>query len=134
MSSTPAPRRQWLAPLLDLVCIVAFILVGGGRHHVEEDVGWFLTVLWPIVVGWYGAALVAGLYTRPDRRALRLVATIAAGTVVMCVLRGGFTDRPWVSVFTAIYASWMTFTAFGWRLIAHSIRRRRRAASTADAV
>jgi hypothetical protein len=130
VTGAPRARRWWLAPLLDLACIVAFILVGGGNHHIAEGATWFVTVLWPIAVGWYAVALVARLYVCPGRWALRLAVTIAAGTVVMCVLRGGFTDRPWVSVFTVIYASWMTLTTFGWRLAARLVTRRRSAPTT----
>ena len=127
-------RRRWIAPTLDLVCLVAFILVGAGRHNINEGAGWFFTVLWPIAVGWYVAALAFRLYTRTDPSALRLVGTIGAGTVVMSVLRGAFTDRPWVSVFTLVFVAWMLLTAFGWRLIGGAITaRRRRAALTADA-
>ena len=135
MSSSTTTRRRWVAPALDLVCIVGFILVGAGRHNISEGAGWFFTVLWPIAVGWYGVALAVRLYTRPDRWVPRLLATIGAGTLVMSVLRGGFTDRPWVSVFTVVFIAWMVLTAFGWRLLAGAIgARRRRAASTADAV
>jgi hypothetical protein len=126
-------RPRWVAPAADLVCIVAFILVGAGRHHIDEGASWFLTVLWPIAVAWFGVALVTRLYSSGDRWMLRLAATIAAGTLAMVVLRGAFTDRPWVSVFTLIYVVWMLATAFGWRAIVRAVTARRRAASTADA-
>lgn len=120
-------RRLWVAPLADLVCIVTFIFAGAGRHNIDEGAGWFFTVLWPIAVGWYGVALVARLYTSTDRWPLRLLVTIGVGTVVMSVLRGGFTDRPWVSIFTVIFVAWMLATTFGWRWIAHAITARRSA-------
>ncbi|MEX2255532.1 MAG: DUF3054 domain-containing protein [Acidimicrobiia bacterium] len=118
-------RRLWVAPLLDLVCIVTFIFAGAGRHNINEGAGWFFTVLWPIAIGWFGAAVVLRLYTESDRWTMRLLGTIAAGTVVMSVLRGAFTDRPWVSIFTVIFLAWMAATTFGWRLIANAISARR---------
>ena len=84
-------------------------------------------MLWPIAVGWYGVALLTRLYTNGDRWPLRLLVTIGAGTVVMSVLRGGFTDRPWVSIFTVIFVAWMLATTFGWRWITHAITARRSA-------
>jgi thiol:disulfide interchange protein len=123
-------RRRWVAPLADLVCIVTFILAGAGRHQIDEGTGWFFTVLWPIAVGWYAAALVLRLYRSADRWPLRLVGTVALGTAVMIVLRGGFTDRPWVSVFTLIYVVWMLATAFGWRAIVRAVTSRRSAPAT----
>ena len=121
-------RRVWVAPLADLACIVAFILAGAGRHNIDQGTGWFLTVLWPIAVGWYAAALITRLYARDDRWALRLLGTVGVGTVVMVLLRGGFTDRPWVSVFTVIFVVWMLATGFGWRLIVRAVTARRRSA------
>ena len=123
-------RRRWVAPLADFVCIVTFILAGAGRHNIDEGAGWFFTVLWPIAVGWYGVALATRLYTRAERWPLRLLTTIGAGTVVMSVLRGGLTDRPWVSIFTVIFIAWMLATTFGWRVIVRAITSRRSAPAT----
>jgi hypothetical protein len=125
-------RRWWFAPALDLVCIVSFIFVGAGRHNINEGADWFLLVLWPIAVGWYGVALLARLYTSSDRMWLRLTITLAAGTVVMSILRGAFTDRPTVSIFTVVFVAWMVLTAYGWRLVAKwfGARRARSAPAT----
>jgi Protein of unknown function (DUF3054) len=116
-------RRGATAPLLDLACIVAFILVGANNHRIDEGVSWFLTVLWPIALAWFGVALAARLYARADGWGWRLSVTIAGGTALMAVLRGAFTERPWVSVFTLIYAVWMTVTTFGWRGVARRSAR-----------
>ncbi len=110
-------RRWWLAPTLDLACIVSFIFVGAGRHNINDGADWFFLVLWPIAVGWYGVALLSKLYTAPDKMWVRLTITLAAGTVVMSILRGAFTDRPTVSIFTVVFVAWMVLTAYGWRLI-----------------
>jgi hypothetical protein len=118
-------RRWWLAPTLDLVCIVTFIFVGAGRHNINEGADWFLLVLWPIAVGWYGVALLTRLYTAPDKTWMRLTITLAAGTVVMSALRGTFTDRPTVSIFTVVFVAWMLLTAYGWRLIGRYVSARR---------
>jgi hypothetical protein len=125
-------RRIWVAPLADLVCIVTFIFAGAGRHNIDEGAGWFFTVLWPIAVGRYGVALLTRLYTSTDRWPVRLLVTIGAGTVVMSVLRGGFTDRPWVSIFTVIFLAWMLATTFGWRWIVNAISSRRSARATPE--
>jgi hypothetical protein len=126
-------RRRWVAPVGDLACIVAFILVGAGRHNIGEGAGWFFTVLWPLAVGWYVSALLTGLYRTADRWALRLAGTIALGTLLGALLRGGFTDRPTFSIFTVIYVTWMALTTYGWRGAVSLVMRRRRAALSADA-
>jgi len=128
MNRPVGTRRVWLAPILDLVCIVGFILGGAGQHHITEGVGWFLTVLWPLALGWYGASLVTKIYTSRDREWTRLVLNLAAGMLVGSLLRSTFTDRPMFSIFTVIYVAWMVLTAFGWRFIAMlwTMRRDRR--------
>jgi hypothetical protein len=40
-------------------------------------------------------------------------------------LRGTFTDRPTVSIFTVVFVAWMLLTAYGWRLIGRYVSARR---------
>jgi Protein of unknown function (DUF3054) len=127
-------RRWWLAPTLDLVCIVTFILVGAGRHNINDGADWFLMVLWPLVVGWYGVALATRLYFSDDHPWLRLTITLAVGTLIASLLRGGFTDRPTFSIFTVVFVAWMLLTAYGWRLVGRFFSARRgRSAPAASA-
>jgi Protein of unknown function (DUF3054) len=123
-------KGRWVAPLADLACIVTFILVGAGRHNIGEGADWFFTVLWPLAAGWYVSALATGLYRAMDRWALRLAGTIALGTLLGALLRGGFTDRPTFSIFTVIYVTWMALTAFGWRGTARFLSARRSGRAT----
>jgi hypothetical protein len=125
------PVRLRIAPFLDAACIVAFVLVGRGRHDIHEGVSWFLMVLWPLFVGWFGAALVTRLYTRADGVWAALAATLLGGVVLASLLRGAFTPRPYFGIFTIIALAFLGLTTFGWRAIAAPITRRRRAATPA---
>ena len=118
-------RRLWLAPILDLLCICGFILGGAGQHNINEGAGWFLMVLWPLAVGWYGVSLLTKIYTSTEREWARLAVNLAGGMLLGSVLRGTFTDRPMFSIFTVIYVAWMILTAFGWRFIAMLWKMRR---------
>ena len=120
------PARTWYAPVLDALCIVVFVLVGRGRHEIHEGIGWFATVLWPLFVGWFGVALLSGLYTRVSRVWLALVVTWLGGIAIAALLRGTFTDRPYVSIFTVIAIVFLGLTTFGWRAVVGLIMRRRR--------
>lgn len=118
MLSAPAfTSRRFVAPTIDLVCLVAFVLAGAGQHDVDQGLGWFLTVLWPLVVAWYGLAIVMRLYSSADRMWIRLAVTLVAGALLNAVLRWAFTNRPFLSVYTAVFIAWMVLTAFGWRAI-----------------
>ncbi len=122
----PQPVRARLAPLFDLVCIVSFVVIGGRNHgELNEGIGWFFRVLWPFLVGWFGVALLAQLYRRRDRRWRALVITWVGGVAVAQVLRGAFTDRPWISTFTIVALVYLGLTTFGWRLVATLVTRRR---------
>jgi hypothetical protein len=115
-----------LAPLLDTACIVAFIFLGKDRHDLDnKGLDWFLTVFWPLAVGWVVGALISRLYTRADRPWLRLLITILVGVFVGGVLRGVFTDRVSFSIFTVVALVFLSLVTFGWRLIWFSVTRLR---------
>ena len=79
-----------LAPVLDTICISVFIVVGKDRHSYDnKGLEWFLTVFWPLAVGWLVGALIMRVYTRDDRWALRQLGTLVIGLFVGGILRGG---------------------------------------------
>jgi hypothetical protein len=119
------PARVRYSPVIDALCILVFVLVGRGRHEIHEGVGWFFTVLWPLYVGWFAVALATRLYTRQSGIWLALVVTWLGGIAIAALLRGAFTDRPYVSIFTVIAIAFLGLTTFGWRLIAAFIARSR---------
>ena len=119
------PPRLRIAPLLDLLCITSFVLIGGERHRIVGDFGWFFEVMWPLCVGIFGVALLTRLYTRADHTWLALTITWLGGIAVTQVLRGTFTHDPWFGIFTIIALTYLFLTMFGWRLIAALVTRRR---------
>jgi hypothetical protein len=121
------PVNRLLAPVLDLLCLAAFVAVGGRRHDdLNEGFGWFLEVLWPIVVGWAVFALLTRLYTRTGLGMwLALFATLVGGLAITQILRYTLQDRPWIGIFTAVAFGFIGLTTFGWRAIALFVRRMR---------
>lgn len=118
------PEHRWVAPTLDLLSIVAFILIGRDRHAVSWDLEWFVVVWWPLTTGWVVVALLTRLYTQADRMWLRLVATIVGGVLLGGLLRIP-TGRIAYSIFTVVALGTLTIFTFGWRLIALGLARRR---------
>ncbi len=79
---SPLPFRR-VAPVLDAVCLVVFVAIGREQHDLNSTgVSWFLTVLWPLAVGWVVGALVTRVYTRGDRWWLRLLGTVAVAALL----------------------------------------------------
>ena len=124
----PSPPRLRSAPALDLLCIVSFIVIGGERHRIGEDFGWFLGVLWPLCVGIFGVALLAHLYTRSTGVWLALAITLVGGIAITQVLRGAFTNDAWIGIFTAVALGYLALTMYGWRLVAALVVRSRSSA------
>jgi predicted Na+-dependent transporter len=119
---TTISRR--LAPVLDTLCICVFIAVGKDSHSYDnKGVEWFLTVFWPLAVGWIVGALITRVYTRVDRSWLRLLGTLAIGLFVGGILRGAFTDRSSFSVFTVVAFLFLGLTTFGWRVVWRGVSR-----------
>jgi len=111
--------------VFDAACIVAFVAAGRDSHGIDQGVSWFLTVLWPLFLGWFGVALAARLYTRRAGSWSALAVTLLGGVVVDAVCRGAFTGRPYLSVFTVIAVVFLGLTTFGWRAVAVAVTRRR---------
>lgn len=123
--------RERFAPVMDVACIVGFIVVGAGRHDaVDDGFPWFFAVFWPLTLGWMVAALAARLYTRPRGMWVRLAVTIVAGIVIGGILRYTFTDRPFLSIFTVVALGFLALTTYGWRLVWTYFERRRQTLAT----
>lgn len=140
----PAPGHgassQWcrsarlrLAPVLDAVCIVAFVALGRDRHGIDGGIGWFATVLWPLLVGWFAAALLTRLYGRAARSWNSLVLTLMGGLAIASLCRALFTHRPLAGVFTLVALGFLGLTTAGWRAGVGAIARRRARASPGGA-
>jgi hypothetical protein len=115
-----------IGPVIDTVCIAAFIMFGKDRHSYDnKGLEWFVTVFWPLAVGWLVGALVTRVYTRADRAWLRLLGTIVIGIFIGGLLRWIFTDRVPFSVFTVVAFGFLGLTTFGWRLAWIAVARMR---------
>ncbi len=117
-------RLRTAAPVVDLVCLVLFVLIGGGRHDISDGAGWFLGVLWPLALGWFVVAVATKLYTNPARPWLRLTGTWALGLTLALVVRGIVLGRQPVGTFALVLFAFVALETFGWRLIALLFRRR----------
>ena len=124
-----------IAPLADAVCFVAFVYLGRDQHAINGGLSWFLTVLWPLALGWFLVALAVRLYVRTDRQWGRLAVTWVAGVLLGLVIRQLLTSHgDSFSAFTIVVLVFIGLTTFGWRAVVLGTRRisRRRSARLAD--
>jgi hypothetical protein len=118
-------RRPVVAAAIDGVCLVVFVLLGRSSHGLNGGSNWFLTVLWPFVVGWYAAALVTHLYRAATHPWLRAAATVTLGVVLALLVRVTATSRSTPVVFGVVAFSFLMLTTVGWRVAARFAARLR---------
>lgn len=121
--SHPAVRPA-VAAAADLACLVLFVALGRRNHDIHGGVTWFLGVLWPIALGWFGAALATRLYTDGRRPWVRLTVTWIVGVVVALALRGIVMGHQPFSTFAFVLLGFVGLLTFGWRTIVTLARSR----------
>jgi hypothetical protein len=119
-------RRPVVAAAVDGVCLVVFVLLGRSSHGLNGGGNWFLTVLWPFVVGWYAAALVVThLYRAATHPWWRAAATVTLGVVLALLVRVTATSRSTPVVFGVVAFIFLMLTTVGWRVAARFAARLR---------
>ncbi|WP_402464446.1 DUF3054 domain-containing protein [Isoptericola aurantiacus] len=113
----------WPAVVCDLVCVLAFTLVGTASHESGGSPGHVLAVAAPFVVGLAVGWLAARAWRAPAQAWPTGVAvwfaTVALGLLLRPLLGGGLA---WS--FALVTAVFLGATMLGWRLLAAVARRR----------
>jgi hypothetical protein len=110
------PRTVLPVGAADAACLAVFVLLGRESHDLSSGIAWYLTVLWPFLLGWFAAAAAVRLYTSWPNRWTVLAATWVAGTAIALVLRSLITGRASPLAFIIVAYGFIGLTVFGWRL------------------
>jgi len=110
------PRTVLPVAAGDAVCLAVFVLLGRESHDLSSGITWYLTVLWPFLLGWFAAAAAVRLYTSWPNRWMAVAATWVAGTAIALVLRSLITGRASPLAFIIVAYAFIGLTVFGWRL------------------
>jgi hypothetical protein len=121
--TTERAPRAGVAVALDGVCLVAFVVLGRGSHGLNGGSGWFLTVLWPFVLGWYAASFATGVYRVAGAAWRRVVANVALGVTAACLIRVAVTGRSTPVVFGVVAFTFLLLATLGWRAGARLVAR-----------
>ena len=112
-----------MAPILDAVCLCAFVILGRQSHDISDGAQWFFIVVWPFIAGWFAAALATGLYTSRSRLPLRLAITEVVGIAIAMVLRSTITHRDTPLAFIIVAFGFIALSTIGWRVVAFAVMR-----------
>jgi DUF3054 family protein len=114
-------RRTLLPAAIDALCLAVFVVLGRESHDINSGIAWYLTVLWPFLLGWFVAALAVRLYaTWPERWTL-LAATWVGGIAIALVLRAVVTQRTTPVAFIIVAYAFIGLATFGWRLVVRGV-------------
>jgi Protein of unknown function (DUF3054) len=116
------PRTVLPVAAADAACLAVFVLLGRQSHDLNSGFTWYVTVLWPFLLGWFAAAAALRLYATWPNRPLALAATCIAGTAIALLLRAWITQRATPLAFIIVAYAFIALTVFGWRLALRSVR------------
>lgn len=132
--TTPAPAPAdrtrdlavWIPPLLDLVAVTVFVLVGRRSHDEGETFTAFLKTWWPFAAGLGLSGVLTGAWWYPfawPRVALMWIGTVVVGMILRISIHG----REFKPSFVIVTTVFLGICFFGWRLVARAVIRRRAA-------
>ena len=121
-------RRTVLPAAVDALCLAVFVVLGRESHDIASGIAWYLTVLWPFLVGSFVAALALRTYTSWPERWTIVAATWAGGIAIALVLRAVVTQRTTPVAFIIVAYAFIALATFGWRLAVHALTLLRRRA------
>lgn len=115
--TTLGSMRMVTAAVLDLCCVLAFVLIGRASHSEGETLAGAAKTAWPFLAG----LLIGWLVTRGWRRPAALLATgagvwlatVAAGMALRAVSGQGI-----AATFVLVALVFLGLAMFGWRAVA----------------
>jgi hypothetical protein len=116
------PRTVLPVAAADAACLAVFVLLGRQSHDLTSGFLWYLTVLWPFLLGWFAAAAALRLYASWPNRPIVLAATWVGGTAIALVLRAAITQRATPLAFIIVAYAFIALLVFGWRLALRSVQ------------
>jgi hypothetical protein len=116
MAARGSPSRSLLgvAPVLDALGLVLFVVLGRRQHHIHAGSDEFWDTLWPFLAGWFAAAVATRLYLSPLSWRRALPTWLVAVPLAMW-LRIALTHRTFFLSFTIVATIFVGLLLLGWR-------------------
>lgn len=107
-----------IAPLLDLLAVVVFALVGRRSHAHGITLGGVLETAAPFLCGTAAGYLVASLTLDASPRTWQFGAIVVVATVIIGMLLRRLATTGTAPSFIVVATLFLTATMIGWRLLA----------------
>jgi len=113
-------RAVWVAALVDVCCVLIFVVIGRASHTKGETLGGIASTAWPFLAGLAAGWLAARAWRRPlalwPAGVTGWLCTVALG-MVLRVVSGQGTALAFIGVALAFLGLFM----LGWRLLARLV-------------
>jgi peptidoglycan/LPS O-acetylase OafA/YrhL len=110
-------RAPWAAALLDVCCVLLFVIIGRASHTKGESIGGIASTSWPFLAGLAAGWLVARAWRRPD--ALRPAGVAAwLGAVALGMVLRVVSGQGTAVAFIVVALAFLGLFLLGWRLLA----------------
>ncbi|MGA7987606.1 MAG: DUF3054 domain-containing protein [Candidatus Dormiibacterota bacterium] len=121
-------KAAFTAAGVDALSLGVFVALGRESHDIASGITWYLTVLWPFLLGWFAAATTLRLYTTWPNRWVLLASTWVGGIAIAMVLRAVVTGRATPVAFVIVAYAFTGLLVFGWRIAVRGVTLLRRRA------
>jgi FtsH-binding integral membrane protein len=110
-------RVPWVAALIDVCCVLVFVIIGRASHTQGESIGGIASTSWPFLAGLAAGWLVSRAWRRPV--ALRPTGIAAwLGTVALGMVLRVVSGQGTALAFIVVALAFLGLFLLGWRLLA----------------
>jgi FtsH-binding integral membrane protein len=115
---------RWVAGLVDLCCVLLFVIIGRASHAKGETLAGIASTAWPFLAGLAIGWLAARAWRRP---AALWPAGVGAwlGTVAFGMVLRVVSGQGTAVAFVLVALAFLGLSALGWRLVFAFLRRGR---------
>jgi hypothetical protein len=115
-------RAPWVAALIDVCCVLVFVIIGRASHTKGESIGGIASTSWPFLAGLAAGWLAARAWWRP--LALRPAGIVAwLGTVALGMVFRVVSGQGTALAFIIVALAFLGLFLLGWRLLARLATR-----------
>ncbi|MFD0900787.1 DUF3054 domain-containing protein [Actinomadura sediminis] len=110
-------QRSVLAGLADVVCVLAFVVIGRAEHDGSGGPIGFATTLWPFLAGGAAGWAIGRVWRRPEA-IVPAGAVVWASTVAVGMLLRVVSGQGTALAFVIVSLVFLGVTMLGWRGVA----------------